>query len=57
MFKFIIKTFDQVRNDNFDLVKFNQVINSRFLCILQKLVTFNICKTVALHCHYNVIKI
>ncbi len=25
MFKFIIKTFDQVKNDNFDQVKFDQV--------------------------------
>jgi hypothetical protein len=24
MFKFIIKTFDQVKNDNFDQVKFDQ---------------------------------
>ncbi len=29
MFKFIIKTFDQVKNDNFNQVKFDQLINSR----------------------------
>jgi hypothetical protein len=26
MYKFIIKTFDQLKNDNFDQVKFDQVI-------------------------------
>ncbi len=29
MYKFIIKTFDQLKNDNFDQVKFDQVIISR----------------------------
>ena len=29
MFKFIIKTFDQLKNDNFDQVKFDQVIIPR----------------------------
>ncbi len=29
MYKFIIKTFDQLKNDNFDQVKFDQVIIPR----------------------------
>ena len=31
MYKFIIKTFDQLKNDNFDQVKFDQVIIPRFI--------------------------
>jgi hypothetical protein len=38
MFKFIIKTFDQVKNDNFNQVKFDQVINSH-VSYLRKFLT------------------
>ncbi len=38
MYKFIIKTFDQLKNDNFDQVKFNQVIIP--LSYLMKQITF-----------------
>ena len=31
-YKLIIKNFDQVKNDNFDQVKFDQVIVSRIIC-------------------------
>jgi hypothetical protein len=31
MYKFIIKTFDQQKNDNFDQVKFDQVIIPLFI--------------------------
>jgi hypothetical protein len=44
----LIKTFDQVKNDNFDQVKFDQVIVCRFFNLKEKLFiqdksTFNKC--------------
>jgi hypothetical protein len=33
----LIKTFDQVKNDNFDQVKFDQVIVCRYVPRLKKL--------------------